>query len=292
VQYEAETGANQSNMDSGLPLEDFFRFELSALLRPYEAAPGHVVDSDGDTCGDCDVVIADPRIAPMLHRPTAPDSRRRHFAAESTYGIIEVKQNLTLGALDESRALKDEPKGSLWDACQKVFAYKQLTRAEPKQVRWGSTEPIGIIFCYGSRASLADVSDRDRVLEEFAAINRLVEPQHRVDGLYVLNEFSLTWAFRKDPSDTLFYTLQHFTDSPAAVFAAFNPSGEQTYRKFFTHLWTLIGRTQLTSPDLMNGYGARAADGGTRLRCLPFGAAQAPPFLPATPLQVPEEHSE
>ena len=48
VQYEAEREANEYEMHSGLPLEDYFRSELSVLLRPYSLEPDTIVDREGE----------------------------------------------------------------------------------------------------------------------------------------------------------------------------------------------------------------------------------------------------
>ena len=69
---QEELHANANNMDSGIPLEDAFRHQLAQLIDPYCLDVGHVVDKDGFTCGECDVVIVDPRRIPLLKYPSAP----------------------------------------------------------------------------------------------------------------------------------------------------------------------------------------------------------------------------
>jgi hypothetical protein len=135
---QEELSANANNMDSGVPLEDAFRHELAPLIDPYRLDVGHIVDKESFSCGDCDVVIVDPRRAPLLKLPSAPGSRRKHLPFESVYGIIEVKQTLTLGALDSERRLRADPRGSLWEACTKAFAFKQLSRDRPGGLVWGT----------------------------------------------------------------------------------------------------------------------------------------------------------
>jgi hypothetical protein len=269
TQLDEERSANQHNMESGLPLEDSFRQEFGSMFEePYGVDAGKIIDHACDTCGDCDFVLFDRGLAPLLKRPAAAGSRRKFFAFETTYGIIEVKQTLTLGAVKDGK-LKLEPTGSLWDACTKVFAYKQLQRRNPGPLTWGINHPIGLLFFYNCDLDLSANDGRDALLREFALINREVAPEARVNGLYVLDRFSVNWTFTGDPTSTTFTTLQHPVESPGRpVWLTYFESGEDTLYRLFTQLWSTLARTQLAPPDLLNEYGGAKHLKGGRVRSM------------------------
>jgi hypothetical protein len=276
TQLQQERAANQHNMESGSPLEDFFRHEFGAMFEePYGIDAGKIADQAGNTCGDCDFVLFDRRLAPLLKRPSAPGSRRKFFAFETTYGVIEVKQSLTLGATEDGR-LKPEPRGSLWDGCAKVFAYKQLERASPGPLKWGVNHPIGLLFFYNCDLDFTTNEARDALLREFATINAEVAPEARVNGLFVLNRFSVNWTFMSEPSSTTAITLQHPIETPGRpVWLTYFDSGEDTLYRMFTHLWSTMARTQLGPPDLLNEYGGARPLTGGRVRALAVSAEAA-----------------
>ncbi len=276
LQFEHEKQANTSNLESGIPLEDFFRTEFGELLHaPYEAGVGKIVDHHGNTCGECDFVIYNKRLAPLLKPPATANSRRRFFAFETTYGIVEVKQTLTLGACNTSSgALKDRPDGTLWDACTKVFSYKQLHRDLPHPIQWGINYPIGLLFFYNCDLDMAVPEKRDDLLREFTRINDLVRPEERVDGLYVLNRFGVNWSFKETPESSTHLTLQHVVETPApAVWASLYFTREDTLYRMFTQLWSCLARTQLGAPDLLNEYGGRECNVGVDLWSVPASEA-------------------
>lgn len=273
--YASEKKVNQNNFESGLPVEDYFREELSKLLDdPYGVDVGHVVDRNHYTCGECDCVIYDKRLSPILRPPATAKTRRKHLAFEATYGVIEVKQTLTLGAVEGGK-LVEEPKGSLWDACRKVFAYKELSREQRGMIQWGTNLPIGLVFFFDSKLDLTQNDAKDELLREFAIINDIVPPEVRVDGLYVLNRASVFWSFMANPASKTLLTLHHVSEAPRPVWVSLAATGEDTLCKLYQHLWSLLGRTQLSAPDLLNDYGGAAVDRPGRLRSRPCSAQAA-----------------
>ena len=92
---------NIHNFDSGLGVEDLVRQEFAKLLPSrYPIDPGVVNDRDGNTAGDFDILIRDCMWSPAMKLGATPSSRRYHFAIESIYSAIEVKQTLGFNELD------------------------------------------------------------------------------------------------------------------------------------------------------------------------------------------------
>ncbi len=267
---EAQLATRQYNLESGIPLEEFFRSELAELLRPYVVDVGHVVDSQGRSAGECDVVLLEPRLAPLLVAPSTPSSRRKFFAHEATYGVIEVKQSLTIGASDQRGRLIGEPKGTLWEACRKVFSYKQLRRAMPKWQDGATAEPIGIIVCYGTDLDCSTPEAQDRILRDFVAVNATVRPEHRVNALYVLEKFTMNWT-KKGAGPEIFDNLQHCSEWGGDLFASMQATGADTMHHFFLQLWDLLTRTRLVPPNLLRDYGGASLK-GIDLRSMRFPA--------------------
>lgn len=272
--FESERRANSNNLESGFPVEDFFRQEFGALLHePYSVGNGKIVDHQQYTCGDCDFIIYNKRLAPLLRAPATSDSRRKFFAFETTYGIIEVKSTLTLGAA-EGGSLRSKPQGTLWDACKKIFAYKELHRTRSQAITWGTNHPIGIAFFYNCDIDISVQENRDAILAEFAAINLSVPIEMRVNSAYVLNKFSLSWGFLKNmsPDGPVFVNLQHPIESPHPTWASYSPTAEDTLYHMYTTLWSTLARTQLSPPDLLNEYGAEIYLRSRQYRCVPCSA--------------------
>lgn len=286
-QFESERRANQHNMESGIPIEDFFRQEFGAMLHePYSVGHGKIVDHHQYTCGDCDFIIYDRRLAPLLRPPATPSSRRKFFAFETTYGIIEIKSTLTLGA-SEGGSLRAKPSGTLWDACKKIFAYKELHRDPPRRIVTGTNDPIGVAFFYNCEIDISVQENRDAILDEFTAINTSVQASMRVNAVYVLNQFSLAWCFVSEVSQSrpAFITLQHPVESPRPTWASYSPTGEDTLYHMYTMLWSTLARTQLAPPDLLNEYGAEVYLNSRQHRCKP---ASFESFVESAALSLPK----
>ena len=83
------------NMDSGIPIEDYFRSEFGKYIpSPFLVGAGTVVDSDNYSAGDCDFIIYDPALTPLLKFPATSTTRSKIFPVECTFGVIETKKTL------------------------------------------------------------------------------------------------------------------------------------------------------------------------------------------------------
>ena len=94
---------------------DYRERVIEHFLRPflppcYGAAPGEVFSSDGEQSAQVDIVLYDSVFSTVLFR----DGQRMLFPAESIYGSIEVKSNLSTTELKK--------------ACENIASVKRLTR--------------------------------------------------------------------------------------------------------------------------------------------------------------------
>jgi hypothetical protein len=103
MRVQNERDFNIDNFDSGPAVEEIVRDELANLLpRRYSVRAGVVVDRDGRTAGDCDVVIFNELWFPSLKEGATPSSRRTYYPIEGAYAILEIKQTLGFRTLDEA----------------------------------------------------------------------------------------------------------------------------------------------------------------------------------------------
>ena len=99
----AEIKFKVNNFDAGLGIEEVVREELSSILPSrYEVSPGLVSDRLGQTAGDCDLIVRDPKWSPIVKPGATTRSRRYHFPIEGVYAVTEVKQTLGRKELDSA----------------------------------------------------------------------------------------------------------------------------------------------------------------------------------------------
>ncbi len=187
VKLNYEKRANQSNFDSGIPIEDYIRNEIKKLLPPkYAVTSGTIVDKDHNTCGDCDIIIFDNFSSPLIKNPSTYDSRRKIIPYESVYGIIEIKQRYNTGVLDKNGNLKDDADTNIITACEKIAMFKKLSRNqifnrvdlpgfainESKVLN----RPFGYILCLDGPEDFKIVQKEiRRISETYQEINELMD---------------------------------------------------------------------------------------------------------------------
>jgi hypothetical protein len=71
--------------------EDWLRVLSDHLPRRYQADRAFVIDSRGECSEQIDIVIYDRQYSPFLYN----QANQRYVPAESVYGVLEVKQDLT-----------------------------------------------------------------------------------------------------------------------------------------------------------------------------------------------------
>jgi len=99
AQFDAARAVGRHSVEKGIRTEqvmiDFLRAHLPSK---YGVARGEIVDSNGMTARQCDVVIYDAPHAPLLHLSDSSTV----FPAESVYAVIEMKTALSRTTLEQS----------------------------------------------------------------------------------------------------------------------------------------------------------------------------------------------
>lgn len=192
VAYEKQF--NEQNFDSGWVLEEIIREALRELLpKRYSVRAGSISDSKGYTAGDCDVAIFNDLWFPAVKSGPTADSRRVYLPIEGVYGVLEVKQTLTLRTLEE--------------AMRKLVTCSRLFRPPAPFDRLVENDERNACTHYVSNPLFtavvaADIDPRlslDEAVEKFIRINQMLPRTDVVDILCVLGHGVLMWVYRPDP---------------------------------------------------------------------------------------------
>lgn len=199
---------------------------LDRFLRKYMPRNVELVESsemlsvDGKRSGQCDLLIKDPGAPFLLEK-----DEYRIAAAESIYGVIEVKSNLTTSELkDAYRKIafaKDLPR----------TAYQESIRPRPSRTMYGSKWEhlplVGMIFAFEG-AELETLGDAMAELaEEFED-----RPHLQVDSVWVLNKGALVWS---DPGTQQIRVVPN----PGDAFQAIKATPGQVLTQLTAHLHEL-----------------------------------------------------
>lgn len=249
------------NMDAGVPVEEYFRSEFGKYVPPpFMVDSGTVVDRDGYSAGDCDFVIYDPQATPFLKFPATSKSRSKFLPVECTYGVIETKKTLTLGRRlrSKSKTGRNYDGGTLLQACEKLFAYKELTRPHCSVqravrrhdglVRPCTNESFAYAFFYQSDTDLSTEENQQSLLSEFLAINKSVSANLRINGVFVLDACAVLWV--KD-GGTFAYHPYESNQQKAAIVSC----GENTLYLMYVHLSNMLRIIDIEAPIFNNDYG-------------------------------------
>jgi hypothetical protein len=181
------------NFDSGLPLEEMVRAALRQLLPTrYSVRAGIVVDREGRTAGDCDVVIFNDLWFPAVKAGPTPESRRTYLPVEGVYAIGEIKQSLDEGSLDA--------------AMQKLVIAHRLLRPHTERRRIAENRTFGSdshglsnpLYSFIFATSLGEGCDLPSLIERFFQINKQLKRLEIIRALCVLDQGCVIWGFKDE----------------------------------------------------------------------------------------------
>ncbi|OBG68948.1 hypothetical protein A5703_09925 [Mycobacterium sp. E188] len=193
VRALAEIKMGQYNFSAGLPIEAIFREELAKILpRRYEVTCGAVSDRDGNTAGDCDVVIFNDTWFPLIKPPPTTTDRQRVMPVEGAYAVLEVKQSLSISVLDAAMAKLV--------TCSRlrrpVVPRSQVTENRRIDGLPGNVDLTNPLFTAVVGIRLADDS-LNELVARFIKINQRLHPDRdqMVHCLCVLGEACFFWGW-------------------------------------------------------------------------------------------------
>jgi hypothetical protein len=140
-----------------------------------------IISSAGDVSTECDVLICDPATPPLWSANNVEIA-----PVEALYGLIEIKSVLSPRDLRASWTktadIKRYPK-TAWIPSNKLL--EPVVELYGKQ--WEYFPTVGFIFAFTSRSSLKTLRE---LMWELA---QDTEPEHRLDGVWILDKGSILW---------------------------------------------------------------------------------------------------
>jgi hypothetical protein len=178
--------------DSGIPFESAVREEIGRLIpRRYEVKDGTVVDRNGLSAGQVDVIVFNHMWLTTVNAPIADHAARLLVPIEGIYAIGEVKQRLTKKTLDSAM--------EKLVTCHRLhrprtYANRIVENREGSSCPHGLTNPLFSFILAGE----ADDGEFEPLINRFFDINRQLRRLEVVRCLCVLGSGAVTWAF-SDP---------------------------------------------------------------------------------------------
>lgn len=183
------------NFDSGVPFESLVRQEFNRLLpRRYAVTTGRLLDRDGKTAGNCDLVVFnDVWFSPVKSASTS-ESRNACIPIEGVYAVGEIKQTLSASNLDE--AMEKMVK------CQRLYrprtyAHRLVENREGCNCPHGLTNPL---FSFILAGGVAAGETFQSLIERFFDISKRLKRLEVCRALCVLGEGTVIWSFL-DPEE-------------------------------------------------------------------------------------------
>lgn len=241
------------NFDSGISIEDILRDELSILLpKRYSVDTGIVVDRNGKTAGECDLLIFNKEWFPAIKLAPTSKSRRSYFPIEGLYAVCEVKQTLDFKSLDK--------------ALEKLVICHRLNRPATDANRlvenWeldgcfhGLKNPL---YSAVVATSIKDGIDLDQLVQRFYEINQTLRRQEVIRSLCVLNKGTITWGF--EDLDHEFKPALFMRDDlfhPIIPIYHKVPAAPSAFYSFVSDLMLHLYQSVLAAEDVPIAYGPK-----------------------------------
>ncbi|MDQ3236343.1 MAG: hypothetical protein M3Q54_02250 [Actinomycetota bacterium] len=262
AESDIERKFNINNFDAGPGIEDIVREQIRVLLPDrYAVTSGVIMDSKGDNCGDCDLVVANRFWVPLLKYGATNASRRIHIPVEAVYTVIEVKQTLTESSLD--------------DAMEKLVMYKGLERdrseygrlVENQELRDLDNPNASLNYRFDVVLAIGCTTGEDvSLIERFFKINRQLDPSLQVNALAILGSGFAFYSVEA-PDGTHWEHLYPQSDmrhtygwTPKQAKPFYLRTERDTLYHLYTNLWQHLNRTVLNFKWFKVKYGRDDAD--------------------------------
>jgi hypothetical protein len=178
------------NFDSGVPFESAVRRVFRRFLpRRYAVTSGLIVDRNGLTAGQCDLIIFNDIWFPLVKSSAGDEAGRAYLPIEGVYAVGEVKQTLSVAELD--RAMEKVVK------CHRLrrprtYAHRVVENRESGPCPHGLTNPLFSFVLAGGISAGEDMQD---LLGRFFDISKQLKRLEMVRALCVLGEGAVVWSF-------------------------------------------------------------------------------------------------
>ena len=244
--------------DSGYGLEDFVRQALSELLPTrYSVDAGIVNDRNGHTAYDCDVLIRNGMWAPAIKLGATPSSRRFfHFAIESIYSVIELKQTIDFGELD--KAMEKLVKASR--LTRPSVSYGQITENQNVECLDQEGQVLNPLHTAVVATQLKEGVTFEDLASRFHSINARLARDEMVSELLVLDQGSAWYDVRESDGNHVDATFVWDRGKPLTC-STFDGEPENVFYYFFGRLTRHLNRSILRLGEVSSAYGASSLEG-------------------------------
>jgi hypothetical protein len=257
LRADAERRMAIHTFDSGLPTEEIVREQLRELLpRRYAIRTGTVVDSEGFTAGDCDLLVFNDIWFPIIKAGPTVDSRHLLLPVEGLYAVGEIKQTLSAGTLDK--------------ACEKLvkchrlqrprtYAHRMTENREECDCTHGLKNPL---YSFVLALNLDSSITFEDLVNRFFDICRGLKRLEVIRCLCVLGHGTVVWGF-DDPDcgerrPALFMEADLF--HPIYPVYSRAASGNGALYPLVSNLLLHLFHTVLAAEDIAARYGPRVAN--------------------------------
>ena len=249
---------NINNFDSGYGVEDFVRQALSELLPTrYSVDAGVVNDRNGRTADDCDLLIRNGMWAPVVKLGATPNSRRFfHFAIESIYSAMEVKQTLGFTQLDEAM----EKLVKVSRLARPPVSYGQITENQLVEFFDRDGWMLNPLHTTVIGTRLQEGVTFRNLASRFDAINAHLGRDHIVNELLVLDQGSAWYSVRSPEGRYSDATFMWDREQELSL-STFEREPENVFYYFFSRLSGHLNRSILRLGDVSTAYGASLMEG-------------------------------
>jgi hypothetical protein len=253
LRAKLERDANINNFDSGAGVEDILREELRCILpRRYAITAGVINDRDARTAGDFEIIIFNDTWFPAMKVGATTASRRWHYPVEGVYGVIEVKQSLSLQTLDAAmeKLVVAHRLNRLMIPNGRLTENRHSDRQYP-----GLSNPLySAIVAVGMSPGVTLQS----AIERFFDISKSLKRLELVRALCVLGEGAATWAWRDDNGEPCIATFME-GDLALPLIPVFHRSDEigSALYPLMVDLLQHLYHSVLGPEDILGLYGLR-----------------------------------
>ena len=228
LRTQSEREMNIDNFDSGIGVEDILREELAKILPSrYNVERGVLVDRDGKTGGDYEIIVFNEAWFPRVKAGASDLSRRSYYPIEGVYAVGEVKQTLVYATLDSvmkklvlAHRLFRPP----------TFAKRLVENRESGACKHGLSNPL---YSFVLATGLADKVSLESLIDRFYDISKQLKRLEVIRALCVLGHGTVIWSFRDrvhggltpalfmldDPYEPIVPAYFHVDDVTSALFA-------------------------------------------------------------------------
>lgn len=191
LRVQAEKEMNIDNFDSGIGAEDIIREELERILPSrYQVGRGILIDRQGKTGGDYDVVVFNQLWFPQIKAAATDLSKRSYYPIEGVYAVGEIKQTLDYSTLDA--ALK---KLVIAHRLHRpaTFAKRLVENRESSSCNHGLSNPL---YSFVLALNMAEGASFEELINRFYDINKQLKRLEVVRALCVLGRGTVVWGYK------------------------------------------------------------------------------------------------